>query len=392
MRGLRIALSIALLGALSIAQLGLAGCTSLGPATIRRDRVDFAEAIIDAAKRETLLNIVKLRYADTPGLVSVSQLVAGYSLNSTATIGTAFQQQTFNFANDVNLGVSGSFSENPTVTYTPVAGEDFARVMLTPIPPSELFAMVAAGAPPDTMLGLGVQSINGLRNWSANARGATPADPGFSEVLGLLDVLRRDGEVGFGFATKDGVQTADLLINAGPKAPLESRVRRLIELLGLDPAGRSFHIAFGFGEGARQEIKVYTRSLFDILSSLAARIEVPDGDIAAGRTYPTRARAARPDPAARRQASAPLAREHLRRGRVSGHLVLGRRHRLRVEARVHRPDADPERGREDRPAAAAGDHHPDRLAAGPFMPARPDPGTDSHGRMDQPKTWLTPNP
>ncbi len=146
MRGLRIALSIALLGALSIALLGLSGCTSLGPATIRRDRVDFAEAIIDAAKRETLLNIVKLRYADTPGLVSVSQLVAGYSLNTSATVGTAFQQQTFNFANDVNLGVSGSFSENPTVTYTPVAGEDFARVMLTPIPPSELFAMVAAGA------------------------------------------------------------------------------------------------------------------------------------------------------------------------------------------------------------------------------------------------------
>jgi hypothetical protein len=288
MRGLRIVLSIALLGVVSIALLGLAGCASLGPATIRRDRVDFAEAIIDAAKRETLLNIVKLRYADTPGLVSVNQLVAGYSLNTSATVGTAFQQQTFNFANDVNLGVSGSFSENPTVTYTPVAGEDFARVMLTPIPPSELFAMVAAGAPPDIMLGLGVQSINGLRNWSANARGATPADPGFSEVLGLLDALRRDGEVGFGFATKGGVQTADLLINAGPKAPLESRVRRLIELLGLDPAGRSFHIAFGFGDGARQEIKVYTRSLFDILSSLAARIQVPDADIAAGRTYQTR--------------------------------------------------------------------------------------------------------
>ena len=149
MQGLRVASCLGL--------LGLTGCTSLGPATIRRDRNDFAEAITDAAKRETLLNIVKLRYADTPALVSVSQLVAGYSLTASATLGTLFFDNTLALSNDVNVGVTGSFSENPTITYTPVVGEDFARIMLTPIPPSELFAMVAAGAPPDITLGLAVE-------------------------------------------------------------------------------------------------------------------------------------------------------------------------------------------------------------------------------------------
>jgi hypothetical protein len=272
--GLRVALCLVL--------LGVAGCTSLGPATIRRDRVDFAEAIVDATKRETLLNIVKLRYADTPSLVSVSQLVAGYSLNGTISFGTQFFQQTLNFANDVNLGASGSFSENPTVTYTPVAGEDFARAMLTPIPPSELFAMVAAGAPAD-VIGLGVQGINSLRNWS----GVSSADPAFIEVIDLLTTLRRDGQIGFAFETQDQVQHASLLINAPPKGPLPPRARRLIELLGLDPAKRSFLITFGFGAGKRDEIKVYTRSLFEILDSLAGRIQVPDDDVAAGRTYPS---------------------------------------------------------------------------------------------------------
>ncbi len=263
--------------------LALAGCSSLGPATIRRDRVDFAEAIVDATKRETLLNIVKLRYADTPSLVTVSQLVAGYSLNGTISLGTEFLDRSFNFANDVNLGASGSFSENPTVTYAPVAGEDFARAMLTPIPPSELFATVAAGAPTD-VIGLGVQTINGLRNWSTTAPGATPADPAFIEVIDLLTTLRRDGVIGFAFETEDAVRHADLLINAAPKAALPPRARRLIELLGLDPAKRSFRILFGFGAGARDQIKVYTRSLFEILDSLAARIEAPEDDVAAGRT------------------------------------------------------------------------------------------------------------
>jgi hypothetical protein len=65
------------------------------------------------------------------------------------------------------------------------------------------------------------------------------------------------------------------------------RGRRLIQLLGLDPAKRSFRIQFGFGTGARDQVDVYTRSLFEILDSLAARIEVPDGDVTAGRTYPS---------------------------------------------------------------------------------------------------------
>jgi hypothetical protein len=272
--------------ALGSSLLVLAGCTSLGPATIRRDRCDFAEAIVDASKREALLNIVKLRYADTPSLVSVNQLVARYSINGTLTVGTDFLDRSFNFANDVNLGASGSFTENPTVTYAPIAGEDFARVMLTPIPPSELFAMLAAGAPPD-VIGLAVQSINGLRNWSTTAPGATPADAAFIEVLDLLMTLRRDALIGFAFETQAGVLYADLLINAPPNAALAQPARRLIDLLGLDPAKRSFRILFGFGAGVRDEVKVYTRSLFEILDSLAARIEVPDGDVTAGRTYPS---------------------------------------------------------------------------------------------------------
>jgi hypothetical protein len=266
--------------------LGIAGCSSLGPATIRRDRVDFAEAIVEATKRETLLNIVKLRYADTPSLVSVSQLVAGYSVYGSVSFGTQFFDRTFDFADTLNMGATGSFAENPTVTYTPVAGEDFARAMLTPIPPSELFAMVAAGAPPD-VIGLGVQGINGLRNWATSAPGATPADPAFIEVIDLLTTLRRDGLIGFAFATEDGARHADLLINAPSGAPLPPRAHRLIELLGLQPDQRSFRIQFGFGAGVGDEVKVYSRSLFEILDSLAGRIDVPDGDVTAGRTYPT---------------------------------------------------------------------------------------------------------
>ena len=126
---------------------GLAACSSIGPATVSRDRLDYAAALAEAAKRETLLNIVKLRYADALSLITVSQLVAGYTLEGRVDLRSDFFRNTWNFSDDLAFGVGGTFSDRPTATYAPIRGDDFARLMLTPIPPSELFAMLATRAP-----------------------------------------------------------------------------------------------------------------------------------------------------------------------------------------------------------------------------------------------------
>jgi hypothetical protein len=271
----------------------IAGCTSIGAATLRRDRLDYADALADASKRETLLNIVKLRYADAPSMVTVNQLVAGYSVEGRVNLGSDFLTNTFDFSDDVAVSIGGTFSDRPTVTYTPIKGDDFARVMLAPIPPSELFAMLTTGAPAELTLGLAVQSINGLHNWTAGARGEPHFDAEFAEVLELLATLGRDAVLGFRFDTQAGPRTAYLLVEDQADGALDARARRLLDLLKLDPAVRSFPIRFGFGADRTDEIRIYTRSLIEILSTLAAQIEVPAGNVTGGRTYPTRPRPAR---------------------------------------------------------------------------------------------------
>jgi hypothetical protein len=267
--------------------LGLTACTSIGPATVGRDRLDYAAALAEAAKRETLLNIVKLRYADAISLITISQLVAGYTLEGRVNLGSDFFRQAFELSDDVTLGVGGTFSDHPTATYTPIRGDDFARLMLTPIPPSELFAMLATRASAALILGLGVESINGLRNWAADARGLSRVEPGFIEVLQLLEALRNDGIVGFGFQAGDQQRTAYLLLEEPADRQPDDRVARLLDLLGLDRTSTRFPIHFGFGSGEPDAIRMYTRSLLEILNSLAAQVDVPEADIAAGRTYPT---------------------------------------------------------------------------------------------------------
>ena len=64
----------------------LAGCTHLGPQTVTRDRFDYNTAISDSWKQQTLLNIVKIRYADMPLFVEVASIVSGYTLEGSVNL------------------------------------------------------------------------------------------------------------------------------------------------------------------------------------------------------------------------------------------------------------------------------------------------------------------
>src|SRR5215472_10373071 len=70
-----------------LATVALTSCSSIGPRTVPRDRFDYSASISESWKRQTLLNIVKLRYLDPPMFVDVGQIVSGYTLESVLTLG-----------------------------------------------------------------------------------------------------------------------------------------------------------------------------------------------------------------------------------------------------------------------------------------------------------------
>ena len=100
----------------------LAACTSIGPGTVPHDRIDYASAIGNSWKEQTLLNIVKLRYADMPIFLEVAQVIAGYQLQSA--IGGSFTAGNFNAALVGPLTASGganaagTYTDRPTVIYS----------------------------------------------------------------------------------------------------------------------------------------------------------------------------------------------------------------------------------------------------------------------------------
>ena len=172
----------------------LTGCLHprIGPQSVPRDRVDYSSSLSDSWKQETLLNIVKVRYLDPPVFVDVGSVVASYSLAQTASVGVNVVP---NGGSNGNLGGSVGLSSSPTITYTPLTGNDYFKGLITPLSPEVLFGAMQNGLPADSVLFTSFVSINGLRNQRASLGGITPADPGFHRVRQLMREIQVSGAV-----------------------------------------------------------------------------------------------------------------------------------------------------------------------------------------------------
>src|SRR5262245_6215763 len=149
---------------LALAALGIAGCQHIGPGTILTDRVSYNEALAASWQEQTLLNIVKLRYADTPFFVDVAQITSGYSKTRS---GNANLSLAAGLSPDLQIGerlgglvgYQTAVEDRPTISYTPQTGGDFIRHLSAPIPPKTVLFLMQSGYDAELLLDLLVDSV-----------------------------------------------------------------------------------------------------------------------------------------------------------------------------------------------------------------------------------------
>jgi hypothetical protein len=262
------------------ALLALTGCKSIGPGQVPGDRFDYSAAVSDSWKRQTLLNIVKLRYLDPPTFVEVGQIVASRTLSGSVNLsGTALSPGN---NNGLTLGGAGTYSDQPTVTYTPLTGNKFIKSLLTPLMPESVFYMIQGGWPADGVLFMAASALNGLKNQAASIKGTSPASPDFLRVLELLRKIQLSGGVALRIAEDAQKQRTSLLtFNRQDIAPETlADIAELRRLLRLDPNASDFTLVYGATAANDKELAVQTRSIMQLMGILAADVEVPAEDLA----------------------------------------------------------------------------------------------------------------
>ena len=274
--------------------VSLSGCMSFGATTLDRDRFDFTQAMANSWKQQTLLNIVKMRYADTPIFVDVGQIVSSYSLSGTVQAGGTVYPNlervpSTSISNFFNLGVQGQYTDRPTITYVPLTGSQFVQTLMTPIPPIRLFELVEAGWPVDLLFTAAVQTVNGLSNSRGGAQ-IRLEDPDFVKVVRALRRIQASGSVGLRVdPDRDKKGEGLVMWFATKKVPPEIQEERLAlkRLLGLNPEKLEVSVIYGTVPPGRDDVlALHTRSGFQILYELATFVEVPEEHEREMRAYP----------------------------------------------------------------------------------------------------------
>ena len=269
--------------------LFISGCsTHLGPQTIKADRFDYNAAITDSWKEQTLLNIVKLRYADMPLFVEVASLVSGYTLETSVNAGGALSSRSVT-GDVLSLGGGAKYTDRPTITYMPITGAKFSKSFMTPIPPRTILYLMMSGWSADLVLNLAVEAINGYRSEVSAGSNQRTGDNEYYRMIKLIRIIQKSGAVAMRIQKEKSTpdKTVMLLQRKHVNSEIAAAVEDLNNLLEIRPESHEIDVTYGLMSNSDMEIAMLTRSMMNIMAELASKIDVPHEHVKQGSTVPS---------------------------------------------------------------------------------------------------------
>lgn len=256
----------------------------MGPRTVAPNRFNYNEAITRSLNEQLLLNLVRLRYRDTPMFVDVGAVIAQYSLSGNASASPVFKIDGGS-DNEYGVGVGGSFTETPTITYEPLRGGAAAKRLLSPIDPATLSLLSQSGWSIERLLVCCVSEINGITNARA-ATGPAPTElPDNSKFRRLAKLLRQlQVDEMLRFRPEVSQTGGETIVTISFLKGLEDNatLQEVRDILDLPSDQRSFRLITQTAKEGSDEIGMTGRSLLGVFFFLSLAVETPPEHYEAG--------------------------------------------------------------------------------------------------------------
>jgi len=173
----------------------LVGGCSLGPRHLVQTRIPYNDAIKKTGEQQLLLNLVRLRYVDTPSSLAISAIAdqqeVSAGVEATPFFTSAATGDALRFRGSVLPQIGWNRASRPTLSYTPMDDEEFTRRLFTPISLDGVAYLSRTTWPISTVFRLFLENLNWVSN-AETASGPTPtAPPDYQQFLDGVIALQR---------------------------------------------------------------------------------------------------------------------------------------------------------------------------------------------------------
>lgn len=259
--------------------LSVSACSSLGPGRISPDRFDYNDAIARSSNEQMLLNIVRLRYEDVPVFLAVNSVLTQYVY--TANVGVqgtaALDDPVTTFGSSVGGNAGIRYLERPTITYSPLSGDDFSKQLLTPIPPNLIFSLVQSGWPAEKLLTMSLERINDIVNtgYFSVAKQTGPEQQQFMRVIQLTIELSKRGAVEMQGQNQSDDHAPFLVFESTDDVETLKLIAEFKQILGLDTERDKFLVTTRVVQRKPEEVTIRLRSMLTLMRFLSHGVAIP---------------------------------------------------------------------------------------------------------------------
>ena len=261
------------------------GCTKYGPGFLQSERSQYNQAIQKTNDEQLILNLVRLKYHDSPLFMEVSNIASQFTLQNDISISTQLQAG----AKGIFTPDAGTFvEERPTVSYSPLHGENFVKSVLTAVSLKTIALLFHSGWSIERVFKVCLQRIDKLKN-APSASGPTPKiapkTKKFFQAVKYLQKLQVQGGLNLAYRVSDGEpQLVIYIAEAFKNSQAANQFARSINAT----VGKASYVFETPSMKDKQSADIVTRSLLGIMFYLSQAVEVPEPDLEEGRVVVTK--------------------------------------------------------------------------------------------------------
>jgi hypothetical protein len=261
----------------------MTACGRFGPRQIARDSFNYNEAIARSSNEQMLINLVRLRYREVPVFLAVGSVLTQYFYGGEASASAFFGKPAGDAANEI-IGARGRmvYFERPTITYSPLGGQEFTQQLLTPLPNELVFSLVQSGWPPDQLLMMSLERVNNLENIPFSTVPSAESLEGlrtFNHMVQVIIELSKRRALEMQSNNSVTPSTRFLVFKQVQDNDTQALTDELKSMLGLNPDHSSFRVTGRLIGLKPDEVTIRVRSLLALMGFLSRGIEIPAAHI-----------------------------------------------------------------------------------------------------------------